>query len=91
MAVDSGHKGWTSVHASNAREGIVRLTDYVMQGTDYNQEQAIKQLLNMDTLIYMQDFKVCEIYQITGWDKDKKEVIFEPVYIRPGMNILSAL
>ncbi len=91
MAVDSGHKGWTSVHASNAREGMIRLTDYVMMGTDYSQEQAIKQLLNMDTLIYMQDFKVCEIYQIKGWDKNKKEVIFEPVYIRPGMQILSAL
>lgn len=91
MAVDSGHKGWTSVHASSAREGIIRLTDYVMMGTDYNQEQAVKQLLNMDTLIYLQDFKVCEIYQIAGWDKDKKEIIFDPVYIRPGISLMSAI
>lgn len=91
MAVDSGHKGWTSVHASSAREGIIRLTDYVMMGTDYNQEQAVKQLLNMDTLIYLQDFKVCEIYQIVGWDKEKKEIVFEPVYIRPGISLISAI
>ncbi len=91
MAVDSGHRGWTTVHASSAREGIYRLADYIMQGTDYNQEQALKQLLNMDTLIYMQDFKVCEIYQIKGWDRDRKEIIFEPVYLRPGIKLLSAM
>ncbi len=86
MAVDSGHRGWCTCHASSAREGIIRLTDYIMQGTDYNQEQASKQLLNMDTLIYLQDFKVCEIYNVVGWDKEKKEIMFEPVYIRPGIH-----
>lgn len=85
-AADTGHKCWCSVHAPSALDAIDKLADYVTYESDYSKVDAEYMLKDLGTVIFMKDFKVCEIAEISGWDKEKKCLTYTPVYLRPGMD-----
>ncbi|MBQ6537385.1 MAG: hypothetical protein IJL75_00600 [Eubacterium sp.] len=60
----------------------MRLADYVQYESNYNQAQALKQLKDLEIVVFMQDFKVMEISQITGYDYKKNELTYEKIYKR---------
>ena len=85
MAADTGHQCWCSVHAPSAKEGISKLADYVCSATTYSLDQATKLLRSLGTVVFMKNFRVCEIVEISGWDDEKKELMYTPVYLQPGI------
>ena len=83
-AADTGHKCWCSVHSSSSVEAIDKLADYVMYETKYSKEEAMYMLKNLGTVVFMSNFKIMEISEVTGWDNENKQLIYTPIYMRPS-------
>lgn len=84
-AADTGHRCWCSVHSPSSTDAIDKLADYVMYSTKYSKEEATYMLKDLGTVIFMKNFKVCEISEITGWDDEKKMLKYSLIYRRPGV------
>jgi len=74
----TGHKCWASVHGMDSTSAIDKLADYVKYESDYSLKDIRKMLMGMKTVVYLKDFKVCEISEIKDY-KDG-ELIYERVY-----------
>ena len=81
-ASNTGHNCWCSVHAQSAKETIPRLADYVKMGADYSFSEAVRMLKDLKTIVYVENFKVQEITKIAGYDEEKGELIYIPIYKR---------
>lgn len=81
-AAATGHRCWCSVHSAGAKDAIGKLADYVMYESKYNKEQALYMLKELQTIVFMDHFKVVEIAQIVGWDDEKKDLIYNVVYLK---------
>ena len=79
-AAATGHICSCTVHAPSARDAIDKLADYVTYESKYSKEQAMYMLKELKTIVFMSHFKIREIVEITGWDDEKKQLIFKTVY-----------
>ncbi len=79
-ACDTGNKGWCSVHSPSSTEAIDKLADYVMYESKYDKEQALYMLKELQVVVFMKNFKVAEISEITGWDMVEKHLTYKTVY-----------
>lgn len=80
MASYTGHKCWATVHGMNSYEGINKLADYVKQATGYEFDDCLRKLIGMEVIIFMKEFKVCEITEISGYDEKKKDLCKRVIY-----------
>lgn len=85
MASYTGAKCWCSVHSASALEAMDKLGDYVMKATRYDINTVNKMLAYLGTVVFIKDFQVCEIAELKKWDAEKQKLIYEPIYLRPGM------
>lgn len=74
-AAYTGHICATTIHSQSAMEALDKLTDYAKYNSDYKKEELMKMLCTFKTLVYIQDYKVMEIYEVEGWDENKKQPI----------------
>lgn len=79
-AAATGHKCWCSVHSASSRDAIGKLADYVMYESKYDKTQAMYMLKELDTIVYLDHFKVTEICEIIGWDVEKEDLVYRTVY-----------
>ena len=79
-AAYTGHQCWASVHGASSTQALNKLADYVKYASDYSREDALKMLMSMDVIIYMKDYKIYEISEISGWDYEKKEIKYKTIY-----------
>ncbi len=82
-ACDTGNKGWCSVHSPSSTEAIDKLADYVMYESKYDKEQALYMLKELQVVVFMKDFKVREISEITGWDHVEKKLNYKTIFKLP--------
>lgn len=75
-AVYTGHKGIATVHGASSTEAMNKLADYVKYASDYTKDEALEMFVHLDTVVFMKDFGVREISEIKGFDKEKKELIY---------------
>jgi pilus assembly protein CpaF len=80
MASYTGHKCWATVHGMNSFEGINKLADYIKQATGYEFEDCLKKLIGMEVIIFMKEFKVCEITEVHGYDAQQKDLAKKVIY-----------
>lgn len=79
-AAYTGHQCWASVHGASSTQALNKLADYVKYASDYSREDALKMLMSMDVIIYMKNYKIYEISEISGWDYEKKEIKYKTIY-----------
>lgn len=79
-AAYTGHKCWASVHGVNSTEAMDKLADYIKDAVDYTKADILKMLRYVSVIVYMEDFKVKEISEITGYDEDKKQLIYKRIF-----------
>lgn len=79
-AAYTGHKCWASCHGSSSTEAINKLADYVTYESGYSQAEAKKMLQSLETIVFMKNFKVTEISEITGWNEEKKDLTYRAIY-----------
>lgn len=79
-SANTGHMCWCSVHSSSAKASLPRLADYVKYGSDYSFSDALKMLVDLEILIYIENFQVKQIDRVCGFDIDKNDLIYETIY-----------
>ncbi len=79
LANAGGHIGLT-VHSTNAQETLDKLADLVKYGSDYSYEEARMMLKTMDTIVYLEGFKVREILECKGYDKENHVFLYDYIY-----------
>ncbi len=80
MASYTGHKCWATVHGMNSYEGINKLADYIKQSTGYGFEDCLKKLIGMEVVVFMKEFRVCEITEISGYDNKQGDLVKKVIF-----------
>lgn len=78
-AAYTGHKCWASVHGASSTEALNKLVDYIKYASDYSREDALQMLTHINTVVFLSGFKVQEISEVTGWDDEKKDLIYKRI------------
>ena len=79
-ATYTGSQAMTTVHSNSAAEAYEKIIDYGLDAQPgRSREHFAKQLQSLDTAIYVQDFKVVEILEIDGYDKQLGEYRLKPI------------
>lgn len=79
----TGHTILTSAHTEGAAEAPDRMLGLMRKSPNtVNMSDAalLSMLLGFHEIIFLDDFKIIEITQIAGFDREKKELILHPVY-----------
>lgn len=67
VASYTGYKCWATGHGASARDGIEKLADYIRRATGDAIEQCRKVLSKMEVIIFLKDYHVEEIVEVTGF------------------------
>lgn len=80
-AITTGHRGMCSVHSYDTVSAADRLVEYIMrESSDYSKAQAMYMLKEIGCIVYMENFKVKEISEIEGYDKENGVLVFKTIY-----------
>ncbi len=71
-----------TVHAPDAEKGVNKIVDYAMYASKYNRNELLKMMECFQTVIFMKDYKVQQVVELKGWDRDSKEIMYQLVYER---------
>lgn len=68
-----------TIHAPSADKAPDKLVDYAMYESRYSRDELMKMMDCFQTLIFMEHYKVKEIFACKGWDGKKKSLIYERI------------
>ena len=71
-----------TAHSESAEETPKRLAYLATLGRAQSEEQAMRMLTAVKTIIYLKDYKVEEISEIIRFDEKEKRLVFKPIYKR---------
>ncbi|MFI3238275.1 MAG: ATPase, T2SS/T4P/T4SS family [Lachnospiraceae bacterium] len=71
-----------TIHAPSADKGLNKLVDYAMQASRYSRNELLKMMECFKTIIFMKDYQVHQIFEVRGWDYEKEELVYVPIYQR---------
>ena len=57
-----------------------KLVDYIKYNSDYSQEEALQMLVHLDTVVFMKDFGVREVQEITGYDPEIGDLTYKKIF-----------
>lgn len=80
---NSGCRTAITIHSPSSTETIDKMADLAMRGYATDYEMAKRELKSFQTVVYLQDFKVREISEITGYDEEKKDMTYNYIYRDP--------
>ncbi|MBP3609469.1 MAG: CpaF family protein [Lachnospiraceae bacterium] len=78
LASYTGHTCWATGHGASARDGIEKLADYIQRATGDSVEKCYKVLSKMEVVVYLEDFRIKEIVEVKGFDKD--HLVFQDIF-----------
>ena len=70
----------TTIHATNAYEVLEKAADLVKYGSDYSFNEARRMLKTVDTIVYMEGYKIREILECTGYDDATQQFKYVNIY-----------
>lgn len=79
-ATYTGAKSIATIHGSSSTEAMKKLVDYIKYNSDYSQEEALQMLVHLDTLVFMENFKVAEVSEVVGFNEAKGEMEYKKVF-----------
>ena len=79
---NSGCRTAITIHSESSTETVNKMADLAMRGYASTPEQAKRMLKSFQTIVYLSDFKVQEIAEITGFDESKKDMTYRMIYRR---------
>lgn len=79
-ATYTGSQPMSTVHSNSAKEGYEKIIDYALDAQpNRSRGHFAKQLRTMDTVIFVKDYKVCEILELCDFEKRSGEFVFNEV------------
>lgn len=76
----TGHTCGATIHASGSESAIDKLVDYALYTSSYSKQELTAMMTGFKTVIFMKDYKVCEISEITGLDRKTGKLKYKPVF-----------
>lgn len=73
-----------TIHAPSADKAPDKLVDYAMYESRYSRDELMKMLDCFQTLIFMEHYRVKEIFVCKGWNEKQKALVYEKIF---GRNI----
>lgn len=69
-----------TIHAPSADRAPDKLVDYAMYGSRYSRDELMKMMDCFKTLVFMEHYKVKEIFECKGWNEKRRELTYERIY-----------
>ncbi len=66
-----------TIHASSADRAADKLVDYAMYDSRYSRDELMRMMDCFQTIVFMEHFKVRQIYACKGWDEHSKNLVYE--------------
>ena len=82
---NSGCRTAITIHSPSSTETIDKMADLAMRGYANDYDQAKRMLKSFQTIVYLENFSVREISEITGYDDEKHEMTYRYIYRKPGV------
>lgn len=71
-----------TIHAPSADKAIDKLIDYSLYTGHYTKTELQKMMTCFSTIIYMEHYKVSQVYELLGWNRDSEELEYRVIYER---------
>lgn len=71
-----------TIHAPSADKAPEKLVDYCMYESRYSRNELMKLMECFQTLVFMKNYRVEEIFRCTGWNEQRKELGYEKIFGR---------
>lgn len=78
-----------TIHAPSADKAIDKAVDYAMYESRYSRTELLKMMACFKTIIFMQNYKVQQVYQVTKWNADLENLEYKVLYERGKNDDLS--
>lgn len=69
-----------TIHAPSADRAPNKLVDYAMYGSRYSRDELMKMMDCFKTLVFMEHYRVKEIFECKGWNEEERELGYERIY-----------
>ena len=69
-----------TIHAPSADRAPDKLVDYAMYRSRYSRDEVMKMLDCFRTLVFVEHYKVKEIFDCRGWDPASRSLSYERIY-----------
>ncbi len=69
-----------TIHAPSADRAVDKLVDYAMYGSRYSRDELMKMMECFTTLVFMEKYRVKQIYANRGWSRETREMRYERIY-----------
>ena len=69
-----------TIHAPSADRACEKLVDYAMYESRYSREELMKMMDCFKTVVFMEHYKVKQVYACAGWDPKLKELKYEKLF-----------
>lgn len=80
MGTYTGSQAMTTVHSNSAEEAYEKIIDYALDAQPNRSRQHFaKQLKSLDTVVFIKDYHIEEIKEVTGLDKTTGEYNFKSI------------
>ena len=66
-----------TIHAASAVKAAEKVVDYAMYGSRYERDELLRMLDCFQTVVFMEHFRVKEIYACKGWSEKHKNLEYE--------------
>ena len=68
-----------TIHAPSADRACEKLVDYAMYESRYSRDELMKMMDCFKTMVFMEHYRVKQIFACVGWDSDRKELKYEQI------------
>lgn len=79
-AAYTGQTCAATIHAPSADRAPDKLVDYCLGKSRYARDELMKMLDCFKTLIYMEHYRVKEIFECTGWDGESRNLTYKRIF-----------
>ncbi|MBP3352864.1 MAG: CpaF family protein [Lachnospiraceae bacterium] len=69
-----------TIHAPAANKATDKLVDYAMYSSRYSRDELMKMMECFTTMVFMEHYKVKQVFINRGWDGKRRELVYEKVF-----------
>ncbi|MBR6477339.1 MAG: Flp pilus assembly complex ATPase component TadA, partial [Lachnospiraceae bacterium] len=69
-----------TIHAPSADRALEKLVDYCLYESKYSRDELMKMMDCFQTVVFMEHYKVKQIYACVGWDRETKDLKYERLF-----------
>lgn len=69
-----------TLHAPSADRAVDKLVDYAMYDSRYSRDELMKMMECFTTLVFMEKYRVKQVFANRGWNPETKEMTYERLY-----------